>query len=63
MNNLMSFSDKVTRSVGEKKAVNVAYQDFRKAFDSISLSVLLEKLVAYGLDGVPQGNSFGASSV
>lgn len=63
MNNLMSFSDKVTRSVGEKKAVNVAYQDFRKAFDTISLSVLLEKLVAFGLDGVPQGNGFGASSV
>jgi len=32
------------------KAVVVVYLDFSKAFDSVSLSVLLEKVVAHGLD-------------
>ncbi|GAB0199334.1 hypothetical protein GRJ2_002398800 [Grus japonensis] len=41
---------RVTCLVDEGKAVDVVYLDFRKAFDTISHSVL-EKLVAHGLDG------------
>ncbi|KAK4818923.1 hypothetical protein QYF61_022100 [Mycteria americana] len=51
LTNLISFYDKVTRLVGEGKAVDVVYLDFSKAFDTISHSILLEKMAAHGLDG------------
>ncbi|GAB0186148.1 mitochondrial enolase superfamily member 1 [Grus japonensis] len=48
LTNLISFYDQATRLVDE--AVEVIYLDFSKAFNTVSHSILLEKLAAHGLD-------------
>ncbi|GAB0179133.1 mitochondrial enolase superfamily member 1 [Grus japonensis] len=50
LTNLISFYDQVIHLVDEGKVVDVIYLNFSKAFDTVSHSILLEKLVAHGLD-------------
>ncbi|KAF4789558.1 RNA-directed DNA polymerase from mobile element jockey-like protein [Turdus rufiventris] len=49
--NLISFYDNASHLVGEEKSADVVYPDFRKAFETVSHSTVLEKLAAHGLDG------------
>ncbi|KAJ7416696.1 hypothetical protein BTVI_35041 [Pitangus sulphuratus] len=49
LTNLFSY-DQETCLVDEGKAVDVVYLDFIKAFDIVSQSTLLEKLVVHGFD-------------
>lgn len=45
-----SSCDQVTHLVGEEKALDVVFLDFSKSFDSVTDSILQEKLTACGLD-------------
>lgn len=49
LSNLMAFSDGTTDWVEEGRAVDVAYLDFSKAFDTLSHYILMGKLRECGL--------------
>ena len=44
MTNLITFYDEMTGLVDEGTAVDIVYLDFRKASDTVSHKILLEKL-------------------
>uniref|UniRef100_A0A8D0CDV4 Reverse transcriptase domain-containing protein n=1 Tax=Salvator merianae TaxID=96440 RepID=A0A8D0CDV4_SALMN len=50
--NLISFYDKITEWVDQGNAVDIVYLDFSKAFDKVSHTILIEKMIKYGIDKV-----------
>ncbi|KAK4811754.1 hypothetical protein QYF61_005322 [Mycteria americana] len=48
--NLITFYDEMTGQVDESRAVDIVDLDFRKAFDTVSPKILVEKLLQCGLD-------------
>ena len=50
MTNLMAFYEAITGRIDDGKAVGVVYLDFRKAFDTVSHSILTAQLRKCGLD-------------
>ena len=48
MTNLINFYDEMTVLVDEGRAVDIVYMGFRKALDTVSQKILLEKLLCMG---------------
>ena len=48
---IITLVDKVTKAVDSRDIVINMFIDLRKAFDTVSLSILLKKLHAYGIRG------------
>ena len=50
---IITLVDKVTKAVDSGDIVIKLFIDLKKAFDTVSHSILLEKLYAYGIRGPP----------
>ena len=46
----MSFNDKVTHEVDQRKPVDVILEDISRAFDTVPHSICLDKMYAYSID-------------
>ena len=51
MNMLSSLLPKLSPKYGSRALVGAVFIDLRKAFDTVDLGLLLEKLLAHGLEG------------
>lgn len=47
--NLLAFYDGMTGLVVEGRVVDVVYLDFREVFDTVSHTILINRLMKYGL--------------
>ena len=49
--NLLDFLNFATKNIDEGEPIDIVYFDFSKAFDKVSITKLLIKLKAYGING------------